>query len=67
MPKPLTEAKRKPAPCLAMPVAGALIAVLSPFVLTQLLAALANYQDNDAAAASFSTDMALSMAPLALM
>ncbi len=48
-------------------VAGALIAVISPFVLTQLLAALANYEENTAAAASLSIDMALAMAPLALI
>ncbi|MDZ4692043.1 hypothetical protein [Terricaulis sp.] len=48
-------------------LAGALIAVLAPFVLTQLLAALADYEQNGAAAASFTTDMALAMAPLALI
>lgn len=47
--------------------AGALVALLSPFVLTRLLAALADYAENEAAAASFTSEMALSMAPLALI
>lgn len=48
-------------------LAGALVAVLSPFILTELLAALANYDENAAAASSFGADMALAMAPLALI
>lgn len=48
-------------------LAGALVALLSPFVLTRLLAALADYAENEAAAASFTSEMALSMAPLALI
>jgi len=47
-------------------LAGALIAALAPFVLTELLAAVASYEDS-AAAASFSPEMAFAMAPLALI
>lgn len=46
--------------------AGALIALIAPFVLIELLALVANYE-NEGAGQSFSFDMSLAMVPLALV
>lgn len=47
-------------------VAGAIIALVAPFVLTQLLAAVADYS-HPGAAATFSPAMAMAMLPLAIV
>jgi hypothetical protein len=46
--------------------AGAVTALAAPFVLTELLAVVADYHD-DGAGANFSLAMSLAMAPLALL
>lgn len=47
-------------------MAGALTAIAAPFLLTELLAVVANYQ-HQGAGDNFSLSMALAMAPLALL
>lgn len=58
--------KSRRAAVLHVLCAGALVAVLAPFALTELLGALATY-NNAAAGEGFSLAMALAMAPLALI
>lgn len=47
-------------------IAGVIAALLSPFVLTQVLSAVSNYE-HDGAGQTFTQGMALSMAPLAFV